>query len=387
MATRSSSALIRSAAGGELRVAFDARMGLGHYRGMGRYLRTLIAGREQNMVGFCATGEQDEDLCLIAHGMRNHLLWEQVSLPRLLRENGVDVFVAPYNTAPLRLPRETRLILIVHDLIFMEPLPLSRSLYQNAGRLYRRLVTPHAIHRAETIVTVSAYTARQLVSRFGVDERRLRIIPVSIGDEWFAVPCAPRERATTVLTVAGEAPSKNLHRALEAFSLCLRKLGASGIRMKVAGVKGAFHGAFQKYAESLGIGDAVEFLPYVRDAEMRALYCAADVLLMPSLAEGFGIPVLEAMAAGLPVASSSTTSLPEVCGDAALFFDPLRVEEMAEALQRILSDGALRKALADRGRVRARRFGADAIAPKIQAFWTELASPRNPLTPTEFVPC
>jgi len=370
-----------------MHMAYDARMSLGNYRGMGRYLRALIAGREHVLLGLCASGESDPDLRIVAGGMRTYPLWEQLSIPRLLRARNIDTFIAPYNTAPLRLPAKTRLILIVHDLIYMEPSPLSRSMYQNAGRVYRRLVTPHAIRRADLIVTVSRYTADRLAARFHVDERKIRVIPASIDAAWFDAPAAPREQAGMVLTVAGEAPSKNLLRALEAFALCRTRAHPASLRMKVAGVKPAFHSTFRAHAAALGVEDAVEFLPYLPDASLRALYRQADVLLMPSLAEGFGIPLLEAMASGVPVASSDAASLPEVGGDASLYFDPLAVEQMAAVLHRILSDAPLRNAMSDRGRAQARRFHPDAIQGRIQSFWNEVEQTVGPARPVECAAC
>ena len=221
----------------EPRIGYDARMSLGEYRGMGRYLRTLIAGRERKLLGFCASGETDPRLRLIARGMHAYPLWEQLSLPRLVRDNAVDVFIAPYNTAPLHLPPGTRLILIIHDLIYMEPLPRSRSTYQNAGRLYRRFVTPRRaasrrsrrhrfeLHRGSTHLQVRHRS------------RKHSRVPVSIAPEWFAPQAHRRERAGFILTVAGEAPSKNLSRAIEAFAQYRRAAGEGALRMKIAGVK------------------------------------------------------------------------------------------------------------------------------------------------------
>jgi glycosyltransferase involved in cell wall biosynthesis len=319
--------------------------------------------------------------------MHAYPLWEQVSIPRLVRAQRIDVLIAPYNTAPLALPARTRLVLVVHDLIFMEPMPFSRSLYQNAGRLYRRWVTPHAVQSADLILTVSEYTKRQLVSRFGVEERRMRVIPVSIGEEWYADPAKPRERATTVLAVAGEAPSKNLFRALEAFALCHGRYGGAALRMKVAGVKPAHQAAFREQARALGIEHGIEFLSYLSDNAMRALYRASDVLLMPSLAEGFGIPLLEAMAAGVPVASSSATSLPEIGGDAPVYFDPLNTEEMAAVLQRVLGDVALRREMSQRGLIQARRFHPNLVRNKIEAFWSEIELAPSPAASRELASC
>lgn len=369
------------------RVAYDARFSLGNYRGMGRYLRTLIAGREHSLTGFCATGEHDDRLRLVGDGMRAYPLWEQVSLPRLVREHDVDIFIAPYNTAPLQLPSGTRLVLIVHDLIYLDPLPLSDSLYQNVGRLYRRLVMPRAIERADLVVTVSHTTASRIVSQFGIDRSSLRVIPNSIGAEWYSNYAPNHGWSGLVLAVSGEAPSKNLRRALEAFALCRERIGAREVQMKIAGVRPAFHPVYEAEAQALGIGDAVEFLPYLADDALRRLYREADVLLMPSLAEGFGIPVLEAMASGVPVACSNAGSLPEVGGVAASYFDPVNVEQMAEVLHHVLSDAGLRARMRRAGRLQSMRFHPQATRCSIDSLWERLGQPKIKRQTTEFASC
>ncbi len=370
----------------DLRIAYDARFCIGQYRGMGRYLRTLIAGREQSLLGFCAAGEHDPDLRLVADGPSFYPVWEQLTVPQLVKQRAIDVFIAPYNTAPLMLPRGARLVLIVHDLIFLDPLPASRSIYQNSGRIYRRLIVPRAIPRAEIIVTVSQFTASSLVSRFGVDPRRLRIIPNSVNEEWYVHDIAVTGPGNYVLAVAGEAPSKNLNRALEAFAL-FRAASSLALRMKVAGVKPAFHPVFAAHARQLGIGDCVEFLPYLSEQELRATYRKAAVFLMPSLAEGFGIPVLEAMACGVPVAASNASSLPEIGGDAALYFDPTSTRQMAEILHRIMFETGLRARMVELGRVQARKFHPAAIRAAIQSFWDEFAQVDEPLPARELAAC
>ena len=367
------------------RTAYDARLSLGEYRGMGRYLRALIAGREQELLGLCATGEYDPTLRLVADGFSVYPLWEQVSIPRLLRRYRPDVFLAPYNTAPVAIPSGTALVVVVHDLIFMERLPASRSAYQNAGRLYRRLIVPHAVRRADLILTVSNFTAQELASRFAIAPQRIRVIPVSLAEDWYDHP--PMEREDYIFAVAGEAPSKNLSRALRAFALLRQHLEHRELRLKVAGVKAAFQQGFQDEARLLGIDTAVEFLPYIGEDEMKDLYQRAAVFFMPSLAEGFGIPVLEAMASGVPVVCSNRSSLPEVGGDAALYVNPTSVEHMAEFLHQTLRDSALRERMAERGLVQARRFHPEAVRSKIQAFWGELAQAAEPARRVEFVPC
>jgi glycosyltransferase involved in cell wall biosynthesis len=340
---------------------------------MGRFLRQLIAGREQGLLGFCATGECDASLNLIASGHKAYPLWEQMSIPQLVRDYRIHAFLAPFNTAPLRLPRPVKLAIVVYDLIFMERLPLSHSLYQNAGRLYRRFVVPRAIERADMVITVSEYTAAQLMSRFTLDASRIRVIPISLGDEWFSARSVSSAEHPYVFAVTGEAPSKNLSRAIAAFAQS-RRLSGSNLRMKVAGVKPKFHPQFQEEARRLEVGDYVDFLSYISESELRKCYQNAEFFMMPSLAEGFGIPVLEAMAMGLPVVISSASSLPEVAGDAAKYFNPLSVDHMASALRDVVCNTELRKEMSARSVLQARKFHRDVIDRKIQDFWSEFSA-------------
>jgi glycosyltransferase involved in cell wall biosynthesis len=360
-------------------IGYDARLALGRYRGMGHFLRLLISGREKKLLGFCATGEQDASLNLFALGFKPYPLWEQVSLPRLVRRHKVDILLAPYNTAPLRLPKHAKLILVVHDLIFMDRMPFSRSLYQNVGRIYRRLVVPRAIERADMIVTVSNYTACQLADRFVLDKNRIRVIPNSIGEEWFSSNVAHVATPNYILVVAGEAPNKNLHRAIVAFAHCRRLSDDSNLRLKVAGVKTKFHAIYQAEARELGIVDFVDFLAFIPDTEMRCLYQRAVLFVMPSLAEGFGIPVLEAMASGVPVAASSATCLQEIGADAALYFNPYSIEEMAANMYKILTTPTLRATMSEQGRIQSKKFHSDVVKQKISCFWDEVEKMSNPM--------
>lgn len=351
------------------RIAYDARMAIGAYRGMGRYLRSLIAGRESEMLGICAEGESDPQLQLVAHGPRFHPAWEQLSLPRTLLQERVDIFLAPFNTAPLWLPGGIKLVLIVHDLIYMEKLPSSPSLYQNAGRLYRRFVVPRVVPRADLLLTVSTYTASQLITRFDVPAENIRVIPNSLDAAWFAPhPTSEREREDYILMVSGEAPSKNLPRALEAYAA----LGQNRPRLVIAGVATAAHPHFQQLATRLGVGGAVEFLRRISDEQMISLYRRARLFFLPSIAEGFGIPLVEAMASGTPVVASRSTCLPDVGGDAAIYCDPLSAAEMSAALRYVLENDELQRRLSAAGTERARRFHQARVQQQIHIFWDEI---------------
>jgi glycosyltransferase involved in cell wall biosynthesis len=353
-------------------LAYDARLSLGQYRGMGHYLRQLIRGREREFLGFCATGEEDASLNLVSSGLRPYPLWEQVSIPRLVHSYKISTFLAPYNTAPLFLPKNVKLVMIVYDLIFMDRAPLARSLYQNFGRYYRRLIVPRAIKRADLVLTCSQYSARQIVSRFSLDSSKVRVIPCSLDRQWYSSEVASPVTPRYILAVAGEAPSKNLSRAIAAFAHCRRVNGDPSLRLRVAGVKERFHPIFKVEARHLGVEGFVDFLRHMPDAEMRSLYQQATMLVMPSLSEGFGIPVLEAMACGLPVAASSSTCLQEVGGEAARYFDPFSIEDMAAKMHEILADSALQLGMSKQGRIQSRNFHPDVVGELVRTFWAEL---------------
>jgi glycosyltransferase involved in cell wall biosynthesis len=354
------------------RIAYDGRLAIEPFRGMGRYLRTLIGDRRDALMGFCAAGESSQSLPLIAEGVRFYPVWEQWSLPKQIEKFRVETFIAPYNTAPLRLGSNVRLVLIVHDLIFLEPAPLSRSLYQNVGRIYRRQVVSRAVPKAQMILTVSEYTKSQIVQRFRIAPERIRVIPCSLGAEWFDGENQHVRREHAIFTVSGEAPSKNLGRAIEAFARYLAFSGDRDIRFRIAGVRRKFHSAFLKQGERLGVRGQLELYGYLSDEAIRRLYITSEVFLLASISEGFGIPVLEAMASRTPVILSSGGSLPEVGGDSALYFNPYSVDEMACTLYDVLSNESKRDALSIAGSYRVLSFSESFVRPLIEDFWRSL---------------
>ncbi len=342
---------------------------------MGRFLRNLIAGREQDLIGLCAPGESDPGFRLVAGGFQAYPLWEQFSLPALARQLDLQVLICPFNTAPLRLARSTRLVVVVHDLIFLERrwrAGPGGSWYQRAGRLYRRLVVPRIIERADRIIAVSDHTARCIRERFAVPPERIRVIPNTLSTDWYQADGPTPERKPYVLCVSGEAPHKNLTAGLQAFARCSRPERIECHDLKVVGVSERFHAHYQEVARHLGIGEQVEFLPQTSDTNLMRLYREASVFFLPSLAEGFGIPALEAMASGTPVVVSQTTSLPEVCGTAALYCDPHSVQDMAAALGSALSDRILRQEMSRLGLEQALKYHPAIVAGPIQAFWRDL---------------
>ncbi len=363
-------------------IGFDASFSVGRYRGMGRYARALIEACPTPVVWFAKAGQTDADHALVTSGPAFHPWWEQRVLARLAQSSRVTWLVCPYNTAPTRLPDGIRLLLVVHDLIFMEPLssiPLSRSTYQNLGRAYRRVVVPAALRRASSILTVSQDSRRELAGRFGVDPARVEVIGNTIAEDWYLPATTDwdantRGRSASILYVGGDSPHKNLPRALRAFAaFAAARPPSEAWRLDVLGVP---VGGPQQHARALanevGIAERVVLHDYVDAQALRTLYGRARALLFPSLSEGFGIPLLEAMASGCPAVVADRGSLPEVSGGAAITVDPLDVAAMARALAAVAVDPARHVTMARAGLARAMDYHPRRIRASMSDYWIRL---------------
>ncbi|MGF6599988.1 glycosyltransferase involved in cell wall biosynthesis [Paraburkholderia sp. GAS448] len=358
-----------------VKLGVDVTWMVGNYRGMGRFARQLIEPVSASVLGLAPSGVTTTEWPCVSEGRGFFPWWEQVELPRLCEAQKLDYLLCPYNTGPLRSTGRTRLISVIYDLIYLQPwrvLPPSRSLYQTLGRVYRRHVVPTLARRADVVLTVSRFTQRELVEKFGLSEKDVHLIPCSIPDDWFAPPLSQADRRPYLFTVAGEVPSKNVDRLLQAFALARPKLGED-VRLRIAGIKSAHHEHFLRRATTLGIAGHVELLGYVSEQELKLHYRQARAFIFASLFEGFGIPLLEAMASGTPVACSNTTSMPEIVGGCGLHFDPFSVGDMAEQIRGVWSGGETFEARVRNGVDRARMFSESILAPSIQQFWERLS--------------
>ncbi len=289
---------------------------------------------------------------------RNRAEWvrgEQQHLPRLARRAGVDLVHSLANTAPLW--GRFRRVVTVNDLIH-------RFYPDTHGGLKARgmaVLVPAAIRRAHRVITISAATADDLVRELGTPREKIDVVPLGVGTtvrEAVAPAAGLRERfdlgdRPIALSVSARRPHKNLPRLLEALAL----IPAERRPVLVVPGYGTFHDdALAADVARLGIAGDVRMLGWVDDAELEGLYAEAAVFVFPSLYEGFGLPVLEAMARGVPVACSDRGALREVAGDAARVFDPERPRAIADAIEAILADPALADRLRAAGREQAARF-------------------------------
>ena len=279
---------------------------------------------------------------------------EQVGFPSS-RLRGCNLLHVPHFNVPVR-PLPCPLVCSIHDVAHLAGvLPISRS-YRLAAQWYYR----HAARRARHIITGSEFSKREVVERVGVDPARVTVVLDGVDTGVFY----PRGEAETtlvlyslgirrpyLLVLGSVRPHKNVARVLEAF----RKLKEGGIphQLVVVGKREGFRISEELPELPPAIAEHVVFTGFLSENEIMALYSGADLFLFASLYEGFGLPPLEAMACGAPVAVSRAASLPEVVGEAGAYFDPLSVEDIAQTVRRVLQSPEERARLASAGRERA----------------------------------
>jgi len=241
-------------------------------------------------------------------------------------------------------------------------------------RLWQAVVPPVA-RRADRVIAISRAAARDIEEHLGVPGDQIDIIPLGFG----GVPrITPRDESDLrarfglghgpiVLNVGAKKRHKNQIRLVQA--LAGVREAVPDAQLVVAGASTPYEAELRTEAAHLGLAQAVALPGYVSDADLEGLYAAAAAFVFPSLNEGFGLPVLDAMARGVPVVTSSTSSLPEVAGDAALFVDPTSVDEIASATARVLTDRALRERLVAAGRARPSAFTWDRAAAATLESW------------------
>jgi glycosyltransferase involved in cell wall biosynthesis len=268
-------------------------------------------------------------------------------------------------------------IVTIHDLWLARHPEYSRKLLGQAGSSRRAIATAK---RARKVVTVSEFSAREIESLYGISRDHVTVIHNGVSQD-FTPLCNEQIKAELrtrwsippagfILFVGGADPRKNHAGFLQAVAKCRSQLGGRAIVL----VGDADHpqGSYAATAQSLGLEQEVRCTGRLDREDLRRLYSCADVFVFPSRYEGFGMPVLEAMACGAPTITSSTSSLPEVAGDAALLVDPDDVEGLARAMVNILSDADLQRSLRRRGYERARLFTWQRAAASTSALYREL---------------
>ena len=265
----------------------------------------------------------------------------------------------------------------LHDLIFR----FYPQTHKPLNRWFLTLMMPRFLRAVDAVIAVSDCTKRDAVRLYGLDEAKIKVIHEGVNPRFCTAPpeaiSVVRQKyglpKDFILSVGTIEPRKNLTSLLEAYRVLRDRRGEC--KLVIVGQKGWLYEGFFRRLRELGLKDEVIFPGFVPDEDLPALYSAADLFVFPSLYEGFGLPVLEAMACGAPVITSNTSSLPEVAGDAALLVDPTSIEALTHAMRNVLESKQLRDELSAKGYEQAAKFNWESAARETLAVYASVLAP------------
>lgn len=342
-----------------MRIVFDARV-LRHkiFSGVENYtdfiLKALKTKVEVDMVQPTSSNKY------IQH------LWEHIRLPFL--SLSARLLFCPANIAPLYLFRKIKLVLTLHDVAFKTfPNSVSKFFYW-----YYSFLIPKNIKRADQIITISQTSKEEIIRFYPDAEGKVTVIPLGVHEKYRYMPEITKEKQ--ILCVGSINVRKNVISVIEAYEMLPENLGYKLV------IVGNFFGNFSLDEKTMRIferatkNDNIIFKQNLDDEALICEYNRATCLIFPSFYEGFGLPPLEAMACGTPVIVSNASSMPEVCGDAAVYIDPYDINDISTKMQKLLKDKVLQKKMISKGFERAESFSWErAVQEHIKLFEKVLA--------------
>jgi glycosyltransferase involved in cell wall biosynthesis len=312
--------------------------------------------------------------------MPSYPLWEQVALPRAARRYGVELLHCTSNTAPIWC--DVPLVLTLHDIIFLEPRDkANHSLYQNMGWLYRRLVVPRILDKCRRIITVSEFEKQNIINKLGIPEQRMAMIYNGY-NSWFHEIEDINETYKNYIPQRGYIfflgntdPKKNTERTLVAYAKYLEQSSVKRPLLMADLDRDYLNGIISRN----GIEHIREhlFMPgYIPNGDLPYIYNNAFAFLYTSLRESFGIPLLEAMACGVPVVTSNTSSMPEIGGQEAILVNPESSDEIAQKLLQRETDSDFYHRQREVGLERAKLFSWQSTAQHLLELYKEVWAER-----------
>jgi glycosyltransferase involved in cell wall biosynthesis len=374
-----------------MRIGIDIRYALHTRRGIGSYILNLLRklieiDREHQYFLYTDVDDldgvipQQDNFQIVKISLPKYLpdrvesgqtksklfaIWEQILLPIQAYTDRLDLLHCTGNTAPLYLHPSIELVLTVHDVMFALPssiLPKPKSLYSSLFNQYCTWLLPWGVRRSNMTISVSNYSKQDIVKYTQTDPQKIQVIYPGIDPKFQRVDdrIVSEIRAKLalpdrfILAFGAPDPRKNTITVLNAFlNFCQFN---DDLSLVIAGVNNTYKSTLLQQIDSSPFKQRITILPFVDDADLTAIYNAADLVLYPSLYEGCGFPVLEAMACGTPAIASNLTSIPEVAGDAAILIDPMDIDGITSALIKLSTDRVLRQRLIDRGYQQAQTF-------------------------------
>jgi glycosyltransferase involved in cell wall biosynthesis len=311
--------------------------------------------------------------------------WEQVILPKAAKTDGCQLLHCTSNTAPLN--ASIPLVVTVHDIIYMEKsipqiLTGSGTPYQKFGNVYRRFIVPRIIKKSEVVITVSYFERKRMAEFFGMGDEKLRAVYNGVSPHFKPVKDEQALKDAKgkynlpekfFFHLGNTDPKKNTLGVIKAFAQFRRKTGLD-IPLVMLDFDRAELLSMAKESGDRSIIEHIHLTGYVPNKELPAIYSQCEIFLYPSLRESFGIPILEAMACGVPVITSNTSSMPEVSGGAALLVDPYKPESISDAMIRLLNDADLRQDLIQKGFEQSAKFTWEAMARQVLDIYSEILS-------------
>lgn len=289
-----------------------------------------------------------------------------------LQSYDLDILHGPANVTPLFYGGKT--IVTVHDLIIYEhPEWFPGGI---SDWFWRRQVVPKSISNADKLIAVSKFTKQQIIDRFGINTKKIKVIYEGITTSESASGKDSKRftekkiKEPYILYIGTIEPRKNLVRAIKAFSQVSSSL--PNLRFVIAGKKGWKLDEVFATVKELKLEERIIFTGYADDTTKAALYSRASAFVFPSLAEGFGLPVLDAMQSGVPVVTSKTTSLKEVAGEAAVKVDPYSIKSITDGIREIVTNQNLRQELIAKGKFQAAKFSWQKAATQTLQVYNEV---------------
>ena len=310
-------------------------------------------------------------------------IWEQYKLPKIAKAYKCDILHCTSNTAPLfgKIP----LVTTLHDIIYMENslkdlLFSDASAYQKFGNLYRRLIVTSIVKKSKRLITVSNYEKENINNFFKLNDKNIQTIHNGVNEKYKTEISeeALAELKTNyklpkhyLLHISNRDPRKNTKRVLLAYKDFI-KVNTARYKLVMLGCNDHNLKIILAEIDALDLYEHIVLTGYVPDEDLPIIYHLAALFLFPSLREGFGIPIIEAMACGVPVITSNTSSMPEVAGDAAHLINPNKKEEITNGIMKILSDVNYKNGLIEKGLKRYKQFTWEFMAIQVLDLYKQL---------------